>query len=61
MKEISLEQAIKTIIETGRKVSGELDSFEKIDLLAEFSANIVYALMHLPTIDIEKQGEEWVQ
>lgn len=61
MKEISLEQAIKTIVETGRKVSGELDSFEKIDLLAEFSANIVYALMHLPTIDIERQGEEWVQ
>ena len=61
MKEISLEQAIRTIVETGRKVSGELDSFEKIDLIAEFSANIVYALMHLPTIDIERQGEEWVQ
>ena len=61
MKEISLEQAIRTIVETGRNVSGELDSFEKIDLIAEFSANIVYALMHLPTIDIERQGEEWVQ
>ena len=61
MKEISLDQAVKTIIEAGRKMSKEMDSIEKVDLIAEFSAIIAFALMHLPTIDIEKQGEERVQ
>ena len=61
MKEISLDQAVKTIIEAGRKMSKEMDSIEKVDLIAQFSAVVVFALMHLPTIDIERQGEEWVQ
>ena len=61
MKEISLDQAVKTIIEAGRRMSKEMDSIEKVDLIAEFSAVIVFALMYLPTIDIERQGEEWVQ
>lgn len=60
MKEISLEQAVKTVIEAGRKMSKEMDSIEKIDLIAQFSAVVVFALMYLPTIDIERQGEEWV-
>ena len=62
MKEISLEQAIKTVVVTGRQFSGkETITIEQVDLISELCANIAFALMHLPTIDIEKQGEEWVQ
>lgn len=61
MKEISLEEAIKTVVVTGRQYSSkETTTIEQVDLISELCATIIYSLMHLPTIDIPGAKSDYV-
>lgn len=53
MKEISLEDAIRVVVEVGRGMSREANNSEEVNLIAEVGASIIRALMDLPTTNIE--------
>ena len=53
MKEISLEDAIRVVVEVGRGMSREANNSEEVSLIAEVGASIIRALMDLPTTNIE--------
>lgn len=44
MKEISLEDIIRTIVLTGKRLSGAANSFKEVDIIAEVCAQIIIAI-----------------